>query len=367
MLNGPNIEMSHNMLHTFWSTLASIRFKTSVLVLSAVAVIGLFIGSLYLFRPADNEPDVHLIDMEMRKEIRDFASVVKTGLYIKNFELFDITGDRFLAGLVVWFEFLTDEIMLETIQNFSFINGKILEKSAADIRVANGSMFVKFDVRVEFKSQLNYYRYPFDDHRISLVLTNNGITPNELYFTVDNNSFGMASDIYTNNWEVLELDTAWGYTKLTLDARTDNKKMLRPVVAYSINFAKSSMRQIIIIFVPLFIALLFGLLTFLMDLANAVDRVRMSVSALTALLSYRFIIDRMMPTVGYLTTTDLIYVLYLLLLLGIFILQTMLSLYTEYGKGIPPASAEWLQKFHDILYLITTAIFVGYSAYVLLY
>jgi len=355
------------MMDRFWQVIFSIRFKTGVLLLSAVAVIGFFIAALYLFRPADNEPDVQLIDMEMRKEIRDFASVVKTGLYIKNFELFDITNDHFIAGLVIWFEFLTDEIMLDTIQNFSFINGKILEKSSGDIRINKGSMLVKFDVRVEFKSQLNYYRYPFDDHRISLVLTNNGITPNELYFTVDNNSFAMASDVYTSNWEVLELDTAWGYTKLKLDARAENKKMLRPVVAYSINFAKSSMRQIIIIFVPLFIALLFGLLTFLMGLSNAYDRMRMSVSALTALLSYRFIIDRMMPAVGYLTTTDLIYVLYLLLLLLIFVLQTMLGLYTEYGKGIPADSAIWLQKMHDIVYLIIAVVFVGYSGYVLLY
>jgi hypothetical protein len=354
-------------MNRLWQIIFSTRFKTGVLLLSAVAVIGFFVAALYLFRPADNEPDVQLIDMEMRKEIRDFASVVRTGLYIKNFELFDITNDHFIAGLVIWFEFLTDEIMLDTIQNFSFINGKILEKSSGDIRVNKGSMLVKFDVRVEFKSQLNYYRYPFDDHRISLVLTNNGITPNELYFTVDNNSFAMASDVYTSNWQVLELDTAWGYTKLKLDARAENKKMLRPVVAYSINFAKSSMRQIIIIFVPLFIALLFGLLTFLMALSNAYDRMRMSVSALTALLSYRFIIDRMMPTVGYLTTTDLIYVLYLLLLLLIFVLQTMLGLYTEYGKGIPADSAVWLQKMHDIVYLIIAVVFVGYSGYVLLY
>ncbi len=354
-------------MQNFWNFIGSQRFKTAVLVASSVAVATFFVGALYLFRPADNEPDVQLIDMEMRKQIRDFASVVKTGMYIKNFELFDITGDHFIAGLVVWFEFLTDEVMLETIQNFSFINGKILEKSSGDICINGPTMLVKFDLRVDFKSQLNYYRYPFDDHRISLVMTNNAVAPNELYFTVDNSSFSMASDVYTSNWEVLEFDTAWGYTNLNLDSRDKEKKMLRPVVAYSINFAKSSMRQIIIIFVPLFIALLFGLLTFLMSLSNAYDRVRMSVSALTALLSYRFIIDRMMPTVGYLTTTDLIYVLYLLLLLGIFILQIVLSLYTEPGKGIPSDKAESLSKIHNVLYLFFSAIFVAYSAYVLMW
>ena len=355
------------MLEQCWRGMRLVSVKTTILVLASCAVVSFFVGALYLFRPADSQPDVLLVDMEMRKQIRDFASVVKTGLYVKNFELFDITGDKFIAGLVVWFEFLTDEVMLETIQNFSFINGKILEKSNADIRVNGRVMFVKYDVRVEFKSQLNYYRYPFDDHRISLVMTNSAVTPNELYYTIENSSFAMAPDVYTGNWQVLEMDTAWGYANLNLDARDEDKAMLRPVVAYSINFAKSSIRNIIIIFIPLFISLLFGFLTFLMALGNAYDRMRMSVSALTALLSYRFIIDRMMPTVGYLTTTDLIYVQYLLLLMIIFVLQLILSLYTVLGRGIEPADSVWLSKAHDILFLLCIALFVGYSAYVLLW
>lgn len=354
-------------MQNLWNALRSVTFKTVILVASSCAVIAFFVIALTIFRPADNQPDLQLIDMEMRKQIREFASVVKTGMYIKNFELFDITGDHFIIGAVLWFEFLTDEVMPETIQNFSFINGKILEKSSGDIRVNGPTMFIKYDLRVEFKSELNYYRYPFDDHRVSLVMTNNGVTPNELYFTIENSCFSMAPDVYTGNWEIIGLDSVWGYSKLQLDPRDESKKMLRPAVAYSINFAKSSIRNIIIIFVPLFIALLFGLLTFLMGLSNTYDRMRMGVSALTALLSYRFIIDRMMPAVGYLTTTDLIYVLYLLLLMAIFILQVLLSLYTEFGKGIPEKSAAWLQRMHDVAYLVCIAIFVGYSAYVLVW
>ena len=355
------------MIQSFWNLVSSVRFKTVVLCITALACASFFIGALMLFRPADNEPDVQLIDMAMRKQISTFASVVKTGLYIKNFELFNITEDHFIAGLVVWFEFLTDEVMPETIQNFSFVNGKILEKSNGDVRINGPLMQVTFDVRVEFKSQLNYYRYPFDDHRISLLLTNNSVTPSELYFTVDNNTFSIAPDLYTNNWKVLELDTAWGYNSLSLDSTNTEKKMLRPVVAYSLNFEKSSMRHVLIIFVPLFIALLFGFLTFVMSLSNAFERMRMSVSALTALLSYRFILDRMMPAVGYLTTTDLIYILYLLVLVIIFILQTLLSLYTSSEKKIALQDSLWLQKIHDVTYLFCTIACVGYSAFVLLW
>jgi hypothetical protein len=117
------------MMQKIWDCIASRTFKTLCLVLLTFATAASFMGALSLFRPADNEVDIKLIDMEMRKQIREFASVAKTGLYIKNFELFDITGDHFIAGLVVWFEFLTDQVMPDTIKNFSFVNGKILDQS----------------------------------------------------------------------------------------------------------------------------------------------------------------------------------------------------------------------------------------------
>jgi hypothetical protein len=358
------------MMQKMWDVLASRTFKTVGLIILTLATAASFMGALSLFRPADNEVDIKLIDMEMRKQIREFASVAKTGLYIKNFELFDITGDHFIAGLVVWFEFLTDQVMPDTIKNFSFVNGKILDQSVGAVQIRGPIMRVTYDVRVEFKSQLNYYRYPFDDHRISLVLTNTSISPTELYFTVDNSTFTVASDLYTNNWEILELDTAWGYRNLVLDSRTPDAPVMRPVVAYSINFAKSSMRHVVIIFVPLFISLLFGFITFIMGIENTFDRQRMSLAALTALLSYRFIIDRMMPTVGYLTTTDLLYILYLLLLMVIFILQMVLSLYTvktSEGVAIEDDYRVIIGHMHDVIFIACVGGCIGYSAYVLLW
>jgi hypothetical protein len=358
------------MMQKIWEACGSRRFKTIGLIILTLAKAASFMGALALFRPADNEVDIKLIDMEMRKQIREFASVAKTGLYIKNFELFDITADHFIAGLVVWFEFLTDQVMPDTIKNFSFVNGKILDQSVGAVNINGPVMRITYDVRVEFKSQLNYYRYPFDDHRISLVLTNTSISPSELYFTVDNSTFTVASDLYTNNWEILELDTAWGYRNLVLDSRTPNVPVKRPIVAYSINFAKSSMRHVVIIFIPLFISLLFGFLTFIMGIENTYDRQRMSLAALTALLSYRFIIDRMMPTVGYLTTTDMLYILYLLLLMVIFIFQMVLSLYTIKGPQGSFVHADYvvgLKRAHDMIFILCISSCIGYSAYVLLW
>lgn len=352
--------------HGFWHWLAGDEVKASILTVSSLLLFSCFVGALFLFRPADAQPNVLLIDMDMRKEIRAFASVVKTGLYVKNFEVFDITQDHFIAGVIVWFEFLSDEVMIDTVQNFSFVNTKILEKSQPDIRVDGNRVFVKFDVKVEFKSELNYHRYPFDDHRISLVMTNTAVTPREMYFTVENSSFAISADAYTANWRILGLDTAWGYTNLALDSRDKDKDMPRPVVAYSINLAKSAIRNVIIIFIPLFIALLFAFVTFLSPLTAIGERSKSSIAGLTALLSYRFVIDRMIPSVSYLTTTDLIYILFLLLTLLIFLLQILLGTCASFLAAGMDYRGTILRRFHDSMFVVCSLTMVAGSAWILL-
>lgn len=351
----------------FWHTLASIRFKTTVLLLAVGAILGCFGVALHQFRPADVEPHVEIIGMQMRKKIRNFASVVRTGMFVKNFEVFDIAQDRFIIGAVVWFEFNTDEVMPATVEKFSFVNGKILEKSPGDVRVTGSRMFIKYDVRAEVKSQLAYQRYPFDDHRISFVLTNNYVTPSELYFTVDNSSFDLADDAFTAHWKVMDRDTSWGYTDLGLDQNDESKNVKRPVVTFSVNFSKAGIRHIVIIFIPLFIALFFALFTFLMGFHERTSRFRLSVSSLTAILSYRFIIERMMPRVGYFTTTDAIYTLLLLISLCAFIMQIFLGLYNVDEKKEHAKNVVWLQKVNDVAFICIAIMLVAGMAYLLIW
>lgn len=172
--------------------LHSSKFKAWFLGVCYFWIVVFFAFALSQFRTTDVMPSVKLIDMELRKSSRSFASVVRTGLFIKNFEIFDTDADKFVFGAVAWFEFNADEVMPETIDKFSLVNGKILDKSPGDIRVRDNKMLVKYDFRAEVKSLLTYYRFPFDDHRISIVLTNDYVTPSELYFTVDNPSFTIA-------------------------------------------------------------------------------------------------------------------------------------------------------------------------------
>lgn len=313
------------------------------ILLSSYAKIGMLLvvgGSFFFscmilvsqFRTNDKLPEVSLIDMEMRKSIRDFSAVVNTGMYIKNFEEFDVITDRFVVNALVWFEFNTDEIMPELIEKFTFLNGVIVEKSQGDVRINDRRMFIKYDVRATFKNQLSYYKYPLDDHRLSLVLTNNYLTPEECYFVLENSYFGVANDAFADHWKVHSTETSWGYNDLNLHQIDNSKNLQRPIAVYTINFFKSGLRRSVIIFFPLLSALFLSFLCFFVLLSQVGTRIRLSTTALTAFLGYRFVIDRMMPNVGYFTLVDLIYSLFLVVIVTIFIMQLLISRYEDQLK-----------------------------------
>ena len=82
------------------------------------------------------------------------------------------------------------------------------------------------------------------------------------------------------------------------------------------------------------------------------------------MLSYRFIIERMMPRAVF-TTTDSVYTLLLMISLCVFIMQIGMSLYNKYGKGISSKDAPWLQKINDVIYVLVICTLIGFMAYLI--
>lgn len=342
--------------------LLSLRFKIAFFFVFFACLVSFFTYISIQEINNDNTPEVNLIDMEMRKKIRDFSSVVKTGLYIKNFELFDVNIDKFIIDLVVWFEFNSDEIMPDIVEKFSFLNGKILEKTPGDVRIdENHKMFVKYNVRVQVKGQFNYHKFPFEDHTLPLQLLNDYVTPNEMYFLVDNSSFLISDQAFASDtgWYVKGTGTSWGYRSVALDENDQEKQIEKPVVVYSIYLAQTGQRGLFTIFIPILVALFFGMLTFLMSVSNVSTRFRLSLGSMTALLSYRFVIERMTPTVGYFTLIDAIFTLFLVVAFLVFLYQIGLSRYisdTNHTDG--KVDMNRVEIVHGIIYYLIGIVLV---------
>jgi len=303
-----------------------VKFKILMFFLLFVYVIGLFAYALKDFRSEDPVPPVEIVTVEMHKQLRDLSARIRAGLHIKNFPTFEFAHNQFIIDALIWFEFNKNELMLKTIEKFSFENSTILSKSAPHVSINGDNILAKYDITFNVKTDLDFHRFPLGDHRLSMVLTNEFVSPAEMYFYDDADaiSFTVSPDIFISNWSVYALNTTPGYSSISIDEHHTSRRSSHPKVAFTIDFAKAGINRILIIFVPLFAAMLFALFTFLMSFNNHSGKTTLSVTAITAILGYRFVIQQMSPSVGYFTITDKIFLFFLIFSLFIFIFQLIL-------------------------------------------
>jgi hypothetical protein len=358
----------------------TVKSKSLIITLMALLLFIMFNIAFKRVHVTDPLPKITPISTKIIKELGPFAVKVRTGLFIKNLPEFDIIKNLFIIDTMLWFEYNADEIMPETIERFSFDKGTVRYKTPADIRIEENKIFAKYNVLFDIKCDLNYHKFPFEDHRIAIVLANNFVTPEEMYFMVDGSSFQIAPNIFPANWKLQDLNVDAGYQKLQLDPHDQTKKTENPKAIFIINIVKASTRKILIIFLPLFSAIFLSFFSFVMNIANVVGRFSIAISAVTALLGYRFVIEQMIPQVGYFTTTDEIYLFLLIVAFIIFMFQLLITRFymvradnakkqpTDHEKNKTESSNDIdpLEKVNSKFFIITSIAFSIITSYLLL-
>jgi len=359
-----------------------VRLKIAVFILAFFYVIGLFWYTLRTFRSDDPVPEISILNIDTRKKAEDLTTKVKCGLFIKNFPTFDFSSNNFVLDATVWFEFNKNQIMQSTINDFSFENGKIIHKSNPIINLNSDKIAVRYDVLAELKTNLNFHRFPLEDHTLSIVLKNNSASVYELYFEddFDGISLTISPNLFTSNWKLHKYSKMAGFSNIQIDENNTKRTISMPRVLFVLDFQKVGLNKILIIFIPMFAALFFSFFTFLMSFNSYQGKTNLALTAATALLGYRFVIQQMSPAVGYFTVTDKIFILFLLLAVLILIFQIVLLRHymflmdREKIKQTEQTTLDrtyWVPKITEqintYVYLTFVLIFLMVVSYVLLY
>lgn len=321
--------------------------KVFFLFLLPVVVVVLFGYSLASFNTTDLSPEFSIIDAAKQKEFGEFTVKVKTGLYLKNFTKFDVLNNQFIFDALLWFEYHANEIMLENIGKFSVDNGKVINKSSPDLHVFDDVVVATYDIRIDCKANLDFKKFPFEDHKLSIVITNNAVTPYEMFFIVDNTTFNVAPDLNISNWKIKSLNTDSGYFSPGLDTKSAEKGSAYPKAIFTMNVQKTGIRKVLVIFLPIYLVMMLSLFSFLMANNNYVGRFSLASAGISAELGYRFVLDKMIPEVSYFTIADSLYLVLLVSSFLVFVAQLFVgrycSLYVD--SAIPE---EKLEKIHFI-------------------
>lgn len=295
-------------------------FRVTGAIVITLAVSTIFMLSFFHTKTSDTIEPISPITEAKRFEFKPFSESVYTGMYIRNFPKFEAINNLFTLDAVVWFEFNPNVVSLDQVRRFSFLNGSILDQYNPEIneptikRIGSRAL-VMFDVVVDFKSDLAFHHYPFTKHILTITLLCEHSSPREMIYETNDESFVLHPEFSLSNWKINQMTTDFGYQTTQLHKDDPHKIAEYPMARFHISFSSLGMKNIIIFFVPMLFALLLVLFSLLIPYQFGGDNSYMtglSSTSFAALIAHRFVIEAMIPPVGYMTTTDKTFMLCLL-------------------------------------------------------
>jgi len=310
-----------------------IRFVLAFILCFSVLLIFLF--SIFLENNSDPTPKMEFITGQTLKEFGQFSTPVKVGLYIKAFPVFNVNNNSFKIDAAVWFQYNPMFVDGSLLNNFSFLDGVIEYKSDPDKKILSGMVFVKYDVIVDIKSNLRFDHYPYCSHKIFLILLNNYLTTSEAYFVADDSGFNINPRIIISNWEIDYFSADYGYRLASFDRIDTRKTTSSPVACFEIGISPCGVKDILILIIPMLFIMLLSLLFLLIPLNKNYYKSDMSIAILplSTFIAFRFVINTVMPDVGYSTIADNIFTGILVLIFLIFIVNLINLIYVNKNEA----------------------------------
>lgn len=306
-----------------------------IYILISLSILGILVNKrLHEFRISEKKPDIIHITPDVYKNFGGFSNVVTVGLFIDRFITFDVVNHNFVFTGSVWFRFTPGAISLDTLGKFTFEQAEILYISPPDTQLIDEQLLVLYNIKVKFSSLLDYESFPFDDHQIYINMLHPFLSPEEIIFSSSEREFMITSDVSTFGWARVNRAVDTGYTKAVIDPFDKNTNRDYPTALFYIDYERYGSRFMLTIFLPLLFIFYLALFSFSLDESSAI---RITSGSVTAILAYRFVIDRLSPEVGYFMISDLIFFLALGLCcvtLAINIIDSYSGLITKHIKNI---------------------------------
>ena len=326
---------------------ATAYYSVALIVITGIIISFLLYRANKQFTSEDPLPELlPLVPETMNKMGR--PAIAKVGLYIKDFTEFDMLNNKFEFSGILWFLFDPSSISLDTLGKFSFEKGKLLSVSEPTTRIVEGKLLARYDIRVSFKSNLSFALFPFDSHTLYITLDNNDVSPGEIAFESSYNELALSPELAITGWNINAMRVYTGYSVARLEKQNRDSDVAHPRVIFALEYAHAGIRHAMLIILPLLLIFFMSMFTFSMDSAYYKSITAISSGAVTAMLAYRFVIERLSPQVGYFIQTDYIFFLFLLSVCITFFINV----------GIPAIRAKYSKTIVTIMHLVVIVAFI---------
>jgi hypothetical protein len=251
---------------------------------------------------------------------------------------------------IVWFEFDPKLVSRESIEKFSFLKMKILQKFGDYYMLDDKkTMRAFYYITLEVNDTFDFHRFPLDNHIITFRLVNEDRGPEELMFSADISNFVYMPGILLPGWELFEYKVTAGYRNWPFSKAASDNFEEQTMANFELGLSKYDMRQILLIVLPLLIIFFLGLFS----LSLAEDYNGLSLTSVSGLIGYTFVLQNISPNVSYFMISDYFLLLLFCCSIVIFIFNFLFSETSKFSEESRKASKGALVICLHILILIS--------------
>jgi hypothetical protein len=290
-------------------------YRVSVLALTAFLTLVIFYITLGMKPRLDPAPDLKPITPAKYNDWAQYSDVLNIGMFITNFGVADFAQGLFVIDAFVWIQFNPLVFSLDTVSQFSFDKGRMISKEFVEAIKVGEELFVRYRVRFEVKSNMNFKYYPLDSHRIYTTIKYDTLSPSEaIVMTVfSRNWFG--PNAVSPNWSYGSPSANFGYLEAHLDDRDPKNIVLTSAAVTYFDFERATLREAFVVFGP-YLIMLFLILSSLLMGWTSFQIVLATILGILGMILQRIIIGHMSAITSYFILADCV----LFLVLGCAIL-----------------------------------------------
>jgi hypothetical protein len=309
-------------------------------ILASLCVIAfIFYKTSFEFEPREVEPQL-ISSPYISKKAGEKVPEIVSGARIEKFLLFDVVNNKFLADVVLWFQFDPHRVSLEKIEKFIVERGEIKNEEIENgttrkqrnlLKMHDGKVFISYNIRVAFYNEMNYKRFPLDDHRLFFIIANKEISPADGALVTKEPFFKLEPTLQTKgDFYLVGRGARGGYANAKLHRFDLRKDLQYSRLIFSLDYQKKSMKGILLLLLPLFLMFFLGAMSLVVTLKDhAWPVLSLSISSLSSLIMYRFVLTSMSPVTSTFLISDKLYALLLFLAFCILMMDLFFIVITK--------------------------------------
>jgi len=288
------------------SILNSKSYRISVLMLTILCTIGIFYVTRGTRPRIDPVPDLKPVTPEKYKEWQQYVDILQGGMFITNLAVSDFSQGLFIVECFIWIQYDPRIFSRDTVEQFSFHKSKILEKEFIEATQVGDDLYIRYRVRFETKSNLNFKYFPLDSHHIYLLLKYPKLAPGEVLLVTTFSRTWFDNNAISPNWRYSEPEAYNGYLEYNLDGRNAKNVVLTPASMIFFEFERATMREAFIVLVPYVVLFFTVLAALLLGLTHFQMLVVIMLSIIGVIL-HRTIVGSMSPMTSYFVLSDWVF------------------------------------------------------------